>query len=113
RVGGRLILDTSICAESLLPLTQERTFSFPGGTYEQVMAYDAAQSVINTRAHLTLDGETHELLYRHFVMTSGEFVRLVRAAGFELRGIFGDTNDTPFAPGSPRLLLVAERRIPG
>jgi hypothetical protein len=73
------------------------------------MAYDAAQSVLKTRAQLTLDGETHELLYRHFVMTSGELVRSLRLAGFEIRGLYGDTGDTPFAPGSPRLLLVAER----
>ena len=109
RKGGRLILDTGICAESLLPLTTERSFSFPGGMYEQQIAYDAGQSVIRTRAHLTLDGERHELLYRHFVMTSGELVRLLHSAGFESRGLFGDTQDSPFAPGSSRLLLVAER----
>jgi len=113
RKGGRLILDTGICAESLLPLESERSFSFPGGTYEQEIAYDAVQSLIMTRAHLTLDGERHELLYRHFVMTSGELVRALRSAGFEPRGLFGDTQDSPFAPGSPRLLLVAERQAPG
>jgi SAM-dependent methyltransferase len=113
RVGGRLILDTGTCAESLLPISTERSFSFPGGTYEQEMAYDATQSVLKTRARLTLDGETHELLYRHFVTTSGELVRSLRAAGFELFGIFGDTQDSPFGPGSPRLLLVAERRTHG
>jgi cyclopropane fatty-acyl-phospholipid synthase-like methyltransferase len=109
RIGGRLIVDTSMCAESLLPFTPERSFSFPGGTYEQEMAYDPAQSILKTRAHLTLAGERHELRYRHFVMTSGELVRMVRNAGFEPRGLFGDTQDAPFAPGSPRLLLVAER----
>jgi SAM-dependent methyltransferase len=109
RAGARLIVDTSMCAESLLPLTTERSFSFPGGTYEQEMSYDAAESVLKTRAHLTLGDERHELRYRHFLMTCGEFVRLVRAAGFELRGLFGDTQDGAYAPGSPRLLLVANR----
>ena len=109
RKGGRLILDTGICAESLLPLAAERSFSFAGGTYEQEIEYDVAQSLIRTRAHLTLDGERHELLYRHFVMTSGELLRSLRSAGFETRGLFGDTQDSPFAPGSPRLLLVADR----
>lgn len=113
RMGGRLILDTAICAESLLPLASERSFSFPGGTYEQEIAYDAVHSLIRTRAHLTLDGERHELLYRHFVMTSGELVRALRSAGFEPRGLFGDAQDSPFAPGSPRLLLVAERQASG
>src|SRR5690349_13872472 len=61
RIGGRLIIDTSMCAESLLPLTTERSFPFPGGMYEQEMVYDASQSLLKTRAHLTLDGERHEL----------------------------------------------------
>lgn len=110
RVGGRLIVDTSICAESALPIAAERTFSFPGGSYEQDISYDATQSIINTRAWLTIDGRTHELRYRHFVMTSGELVRSVIAAGFDLCGLHGDTEDGAFGPGSPRLLLVAARR---
>jgi cyclopropane fatty-acyl-phospholipid synthase-like methyltransferase len=109
RPGGRLILDTSVCAESLLPLAAERSFAFPGGTYEQQITYDTAQSVINTQAQLTIDGRTHELRYRHFVMTSGELVRSLSAAGFDIRGLYGDTEDGAFVPGSPRLLLVAER----
>ncbi len=110
RVGGRLIVDTSICAESLLPISPHRNFSFPGGSYEQEITYDAVQSIIKTRAHLTIDGERHELRYRHFVMTSGELVRVVRSAGFELPALFGDTQDAAFGPGSPRLLLVAVRK---
>lgn len=109
RAGGRLIVDTSMCAESILPISPRRSFSFPGGSYEQEIAYDAVQSIIKTRAHLTIDGETHELLYRHFVMTSGELVRSVQAAGFERCSLFGDTQDTAFGPGSQRLLLVAVR----
>jgi SAM-dependent methyltransferase len=107
RIGGRLIVDTGICAESLLPISPERRFTFPGGSYEQEMTYDAFQSIINTRAHLTIDGESHELRYRHFVMTSGELVRAVRSAGLNISGLYGDDHDTAFGPGSPRLLLVA------
>jgi hypothetical protein len=110
RPGGRLILDTSVCAESLLPIVAQRSFCFPGGTYEQQLTYDAVQSVINTRAQLTIDGHTHELRYRHFVTTSGELVRSLSAAGFDICGLYGDTEDGAFRPGSPRLLLVAERQ---
>jgi SAM-dependent methyltransferase len=84
RIGGRLIVDTGICAESLLPISPERCFTFPGGSYEQEITYDAFQSIINTRAHLTIEGESHELRYRHFVMTSGELVRLMRSEGFNI-----------------------------
>jgi cyclopropane fatty-acyl-phospholipid synthase-like methyltransferase len=107
RTGGRLIIDTGICAESLLPISSERRFTFPGGSYEQEIHYDASESVINTRAHLTIDGGTHELRYRHFVMTSGELVRVVRSEGFNISMLCGDAQDAPFGPGSPRLLLVA------
>jgi len=50
------------------------------------------------------------LASRHFVMTSGELVRSLIAAGFDVRGMYGDTADSAFRPGSPRLLLVAERK---
>jgi hypothetical protein len=43
-------------------------------------------------------------------MTSGELVRSLIAAGFDVRGMYGDTADSAFRPGSPRLLLVAERK---
>jgi len=107
RAGGRLILDTSICAESVLPIVAERNFSFPEGSYEQEITYDPRQSIIQTRAQLIIDGERHELRYRHFVMTSGELLRSLRAAGFNLLALYGDAQDGAFAPGSPRLLLVA------
>ena len=109
RPGGRLIIDTGICAESLLPLAPEAAFSFPGGTYERQIAYDAEQSIVKTCAQLRLNGELHELRYQHFVMTSGELVRMVKSAGFEACALYSDTDDAAFRPGSPRLLLVAIR----
>jgi cyclopropane fatty-acyl-phospholipid synthase-like methyltransferase len=109
RVGGRLILDTSICAESLLPIQPHRTFSFEGGTYEQEIVYDAAQSIVKTRAQLTIDGNREELLYRHFVMTGGELTRALGSVGFRTHGLYGSTDDAAFGPGSPRLMLVAVR----
>ena len=110
RAGGRLIIDTGVCAESLLPLSPSRSHQFPGGSFEQEFCYDAVNSVLETRAQLTLEGVRHELLYRHFLMTSGELVRMLRAVGFDIVGLFGDTQDAKFAPGSPRLLLVASRK---
>jgi SAM-dependent methyltransferase len=109
RNGGRLILDTGICAESILPLAEERRISFPGGCYDQEIYYDCSASTLNTRAHLTMDGMTRELRYRHYVMTSGELVRMLRAAGFHVSGLYGDTGDGAFMPGSPRLLIDAAK----
>jgi SAM-dependent methyltransferase len=107
--GGRLILDTSCCAESLFPLAEEREVAFEGGTYRSRYSYDARLSLLKTKAELRLGEETHPLLYAHYVVTSAELVRMVEAAGLRVDALFGDTDGAPFAPGMKRLLLVASR----
>jgi SAM-dependent methyltransferase len=107
--GGRLILDTSCCAESLFPLAEEREVAFEGGTYRSRYSYDARLSLLKTKAELRLGEEMHPLLYAHYVVTSGELVRMVEATGLRVDGLFGDTEDAAFMPGMKRLLLVASR----
>jgi SAM-dependent methyltransferase len=105
--GGRLILDTSCCAESLFPLAGEREIAFEGGSYGSVYSYDARRSLLKTKAALTLGGDLHRLRYAHYVVTSGALVRMVEDAGLRVEGLYGGTDDEAFAPGMPRLLLVA------
>jgi hypothetical protein len=66
-------------------------------------------SVLNTRAELRLSDEAHPLLYAHHIVTSGELVRLLGSTGLRTEALYGDVDDTPYAPGSQRLLLVASR----
>jgi cyclopropane fatty-acyl-phospholipid synthase-like methyltransferase len=110
RRGGRLVLDTSICAESILPPPQEREIAFERGSYRSRYAYDAMESVLKTEAELMLDGERHQLRYAHHIVTSGTLVQMLHEAGLATLALHGGTDDVPFAPGNPRLLLVAERR---
>jgi cyclopropane fatty-acyl-phospholipid synthase-like methyltransferase len=109
RPGARFVLDSSACAESIFPLQAEREIAFEGGTYRSRYAYDAMASVLKTEAELTLDGEVHTLRYAHHIVTSGALVRRLREAGLTVLALYGDTGDAPYEPGSPRLLLVAER----
>ncbi len=109
RSGGRLVLDTSVCAESVFPLEEERRYAFEGDSYDTLRVYDPMRSILKTRAQLTLSGAAHELLYHHYVVTSGELVRLLEAVGFTTTGLFVDTEHAPFVLGSPRLLLTAVR----
>jgi cyclopropane fatty-acyl-phospholipid synthase-like methyltransferase len=109
RRGARLVLDSHTCAESILPLRDESEIAFEGGTYRSRYAYDAMASVLKTEAELRLDGEVHTLRYAHHVVTSGALVRRLGDAGLTVLGLYGDTDDTPYEPGLPRLLLVAER----
>jgi SAM-dependent methyltransferase len=108
--GGRLIIDSHVCAESIFPLQEERTLEFEGGCYRSTLSYDCLRSVLETRAELTLEGETHALAYAHHIVTSGSLVALVSAAGFEVDALYADTDDRPYRPGSPRLILTARRR---
>jgi cyclopropane fatty-acyl-phospholipid synthase-like methyltransferase len=109
RSGGRLVLDSGSCAESLFPLREHREIAFDGGTYRSRFAYDAMRSLLKTEARLSLNGDEHELRYAHHVVTTGALVRALAEAGFRTEALYGDTRGAPFAPGSPRLLLVAAR----
>ena len=108
RTGGRLVIDTHSCAESIFPLPDERRLQFDGGSYSAELRYDTHPSVLETKAVLRLDEQEHELRYAHHVFTSGELVRSLRAASFRTLGMYGGTEDEPYCVGAPRLLLVAE-----
>ena len=107
--GGRLILDSYCCAESILPLHEDGEIVFEEGSYRSEYSYDPMSSVLNTRAELRLSDEAHPLLYAHHIVTSGELVRLLGSTGLRTEALYGDVDDTPYAPGSQRLLLVASR----
>lgn len=107
--GGRLLLDTYTAAESIFPLQEDREIAFDGGTYRSRYSYDPYRSVLKTSAELTLEGEVHPLLYAHYVLTSGELVRMVERAGVQVVSLYADTKGGPYAPGLPRLLLVGTR----
>lgn len=109
RPGARLVLDSATCAESIFPLQAEREIEFEGGAYRSRYAYDAMASVLKTEAELTLDGEVHTLRYAHHIVTSEALVRRLREAGLTVLALYGDTDDARYEPGSPRLVVVAER----
>ena len=109
RSGGHLLLDSGVCAESIFPLAPDRKIAFDGGSYRSRYAYDVMRSVLKTDAELVLEGAMHRLCYAHHVVTSGALVDRLTTAGFATLALYADTEETPYAPGSPRLLLVARR----
>jgi 2-polyprenyl-3-methyl-5-hydroxy-6-metoxy-1,4-benzoquinol methylase len=109
KAGGRLVLDSHCCAESIFPLSGERRIDFDGGSYDARLRYEPARSRLCTAAELRLAGETHALRYAHYIVTAGELVRILAEAGLRTLALYGDTEDVPFETGSPRLLLVAAR----
>jgi SAM-dependent methyltransferase len=111
RRGGRIVLDTGSCAESVLPnLKEERRFDFEGGSYHARLAYDPKASLLKTAAELRLGAEEHHLLYAHYIVTVGELVARLAAVGIETISLQGDTAGADYVIGSPRLLLVGQKR---
>ena len=110
RRGGGLVLDTHMVAEALLPhLEMATTYSAGGITMSDVNRYEPRESRLDTTVTFERDGEAVRREMSVWVMTSGELVRLVTGAGFEVEALLGDVGGTPFELGSSRLLVVARR----
>ncbi len=114
RPGGRLLVDTDVAAESLLPNLTDRVWESAGEiTVLAEYWYDPVQGRLDSRH--TFFRETPEGISReekdatHWVFSIAEIGRMLRAAGLTVRSLHGDTDLTPYAPGDPRLLLVAEK----
>jgi SAM-dependent methyltransferase len=110
--GGGLVLDYGFVAESLLHglSLEEPPMTLGGVEAESVNAYDVVESRWLTSFTFRRGGEVHRGTSVQHVYTSGEVVRLVRAAGFTDVALCGDPDGTPYALGSPRLLLTARRQ---
>jgi SAM-dependent methyltransferase len=111
--GGTLILDYGFVAEALLPhLTMEEPpMTFGGIEAESVNEYDAINSRWITAFTFRRGDEEHQGTSVQHVYTAAEVVRLVTEAGFTQVSLYGDTDETPFRLGSPRLLLVARKEM--
>lgn len=109
RPHGWLVLDSYTCAESVFPLEKERDLDIDGMSYRAALSYDPRTSILRTAGLLTVDGEERAVTQAHRVMTAGELVRSLAAAGLRVTGLYADPDGTPFTPGARRLLLHAVR----
>jgi SAM-dependent methyltransferase len=109
--GGTLVLDYGFVAEAFLPglSLDEPPMSFGGVEATSENEYDAVLGRWLTRFTFRRGAEVHRGTSVQHVYTAAEVVRMVTAAGFAAVELFGDADGTPFALGSPRLLLVARR----
>ena len=107
--GGRLVLESSTIAESLLVggIRERSEYVFGGIRMTTTSRYVAAESRLEGEHELEADGVVERTRSAHRVHTAGELVRLLRAAGFgdvELRGPDGTG---AYAVGDRRLIAVA------
>jgi SAM-dependent methyltransferase len=110
--GGRLVLESATVAESLLVngLSGGKSYEAGGVRMTTVDRYDPLTSRLESEAVLeAADGRTERTRYAHRVHTTGEVVRMLRAAGFGDVTLLGGDGVAPYAPGSPRMIAVAMR----
>jgi SAM-dependent methyltransferase len=107
--GGRLVLESSTIAESLLAngIGERSEHVFGGIRMTTEHRYVAAESRLEGEHELEADGVIEHTRSAHRIHTAGELVRLLRAAGFgdvELRGPDGTG---AYAVGDRRVVAVA------
>jgi SAM-dependent methyltransferase len=108
--GGRLVLDSELVAESLLPGLEERVWQ----PVEDILVlvehrYDLGESRLDTDYTFVKGGERVTRRLCHWVYTVGELQRMVSRCGMATRSLLGSLELEPYQVGSPRLLLVAEK----
>ena len=109
--GGRLVLESLTVAESLLAngVTERAEREFGGVRMTAVNTYRASESRLESD-YLFEDenGEVERSRAAHHVHTTGELVRMLRAAGFSEVDLLGADGSSPYELGSSRLIVVAE-----
>ncbi len=112
RPGGRLAIDYGQTAESILPrqIEAHQDAEIGGFRFEEDTRYDALSGRIENRFRISRGGRTETKLASQRVYTLSQVIGLLESAGFELRSYFGSPTEDSFALGSPRLLILGEKR---
>lgn len=113
RPGGRLVLESGTTAESLLVggIRPQSEHEFGGIRMTSTRRYDVLESRLEADLVFEdLDGTVERRRSAHRVHTSGEIVRMLKAAGFAEVELRSGDGASPFELGSPRLIAVAIAR---
>ncbi|MCH8076650.1 MAG: methyltransferase domain-containing protein [SAR324 cluster bacterium] len=107
RPGGRLVIDTQVAAESLLPTLEHRIWQQAGDIAVLAeYAYHPAESRLDS-TFTFIKGQRREVrTASHWVFTIGEIGRMLAASGVRILHLYADTDGSPFEMGAPRVLLV-------
>ena len=110
RPGGRLLLESLTVAESLLVdgIRPRAEHEAGGVRMTAVNHYRVEESRLESDAVFEDgSGVVERAQFAHHVHTAGEVVRMLRGAGFAAVELLGADGESPYEPGSPRLIAVA------
>ena len=109
--GAKLVIETSMTAESILPtIVQKRWHRFGDLMMLSENRYDPWESCLNIDYTFVRGSAVETRPTRSYVFTSAELRRMLEAAGFDTLSFQGSVTGEPYQLGSPRLVVIAQRR---
>ena len=110
RPGARLVLETGMAAESILPKFEAESSHQIGDIFTTIREqYLADESCVESEYIFERDGKTESRKAKHWIYTAAEIRRMLERAGFAVRESFGSLDCRPFALGSEELFVIADR----
>jgi len=111
--GARFAIDTGLAAESILPTRVQQRWMWLGDIlFLSQNKYDAAESRLDIQYTFVQNGKVDVRDASSYIRTLADLRRMLKRAGMEAIGCFSSLDRKPYELGSPRLLLVAEKREP-
>jgi SAM-dependent methyltransferase len=108
--GGRFAMDTAMVAETVLPTLRDRDEALIGGVrFIEENVYHADVRCLETRYTFVRDGASETRGGLHWIFTIPEVCGFFAEAGMRVVGLYGSTDETPFAAGDKVLFLVASK----
>ena len=109
--GARFVIDTGLAAESILPTRVQQRWMWLGDIlFLSQNRYDAAESRLDIQYTFIRYGKVDVREASSYIRTLAELRRMLSQAGLRAIEHFSSFDRKPYELGSPRLLLVAEKR---
>jgi SAM-dependent methyltransferase len=111
RPGAKLVIETGMCAESILPtIVQKRWHRLGDLIILSENRYDPWESCLNID-YTFIRGDTAETRpTASYVFTTAELRRMLEDAGFAVAAFQGGMAGEPYQLGSPRLVITAQKK---
>jgi SAM-dependent methyltransferase len=109
--GARLVIETGVAAESILPaLVQKRWHRLGDLLVLSENRYDAAASRLDIDYTFVRGSSVETRPASSYVFTVAEIGRMLGQAGFDVVALHGGVAGEPYTVGTPRLVITARRQ---
>ena len=109
--AAKLVIETGMTAESILPtIVQKRWHRLGDLMILSENRYDPWESCLHIDYTFVRGSTIETRPTAHYVFTSDDLRRMLDAAGFETLSFHGGMTGEPYQLGSPRLIIIAQRK---